>query len=88
MKDEQTSSEVASEASKLMRDSNPAVRRVAASALNQAPDKKKYVAQTGINFEGLKGKPRVEAGQHIPEGLKPEQIEALLDIKAIKEVEK
>ena len=40
-KNERTSKKVASDASKLMKHPNKKVRRVAASALTQAPDKKK-----------------------------------------------
>lgn len=42
------------------------------------PEKKKYVCVTGMDFEGLKGKPRVEAGQPIPDGLTDKQIKEYL----------
>ena len=77
-KDEQTSPDVAREASKLMRHSDPVVRKVAASALNQAPNKKKYICVTAMDFEGLKGSPHVEAGNSIPEGLTDKQIREYL----------
>lgn len=49
-------------------------------------DKKKYVCATGMNFESLKGQPRVEAGQPIPEGLTPKQIKEYIEGGLIKEV--
>jgi hypothetical protein len=87
MKDEQTSPEVARDAGRILRDktASPEMRRVAASALNQAPNKKRYIAVRGINFEGLKDKPRIEPGQRIPEAVPSEDIQALLSIDAIRE---
>lgn len=49
--------------------------------------KKKYIAVVGINFDGLKGKPRAEPGDPIPDGLKPETIKDLLANGDIKEAE-
>lgn len=88
MKVEQTSPEVASEAAKILRDKNasPAMKKVAASALNQAPDKKKYVVVTSIDCEGLKGRPHVEKGKAVPEGIPSEDIKALLASGDIKEL--
>lgn len=45
---------------------------------------KKYVAVRGMNLGDLKGK-RIEAGEKLPDGVKPETIKDLLehgDIKA------
>lgn len=47
---------------------------------------KQYRAKVGINFDGLKGKPRVEPGELIPEGVKPEVLKDLLDNGDIEEV--
>lgn len=49
--------------------------------------KKKYVALNGIDFDGLKGKPRVETGDPIPEGVSPDDIKDLLANGDIKESE-
>lgn len=48
---------------------------------------KKYIALNGINFDGLKGKPRVEIGDPIPEGVSAEDIKDLLANEDIKESE-
>lgn len=48
---------------------------------------KSYVALNGINFDGLKGKPRVEKGDPIPEGVTAEDIKDLLANKDIKEAD-
>lgn len=48
-------------------------------------EKKQYVAVNGINFEGLKDKPRVEAGGLIPEGVDAATIQDLLDGGDIRE---
>lgn len=47
--------------------------------------KKKYVAKVGLDFEGLKDKPRVEPGEPIPEGVKASEIDALLALGQIEE---
>lgn len=49
--------------------------------------KKRYVALNGINFDGLKGKPRVEIGDAIPEGVTLDDIKDLLANGDIKESE-
>lgn len=87
MPNEVTSPEVASEAAKILKDksASPAMKKVAASALNQAPDKKRFICVTGMDFEGLKGKPRVEAGKPIPDGLTEKQIKEYLEAGLIKE---
>ena len=46
---------------------------------------KKYVATVGISFEGLKGKPRVEAGDPLPDGVPADVIKDLLENGDIKE---
>jgi hypothetical protein len=46
-----------------------------------------YYAKVGIDFEGLKGKPRVEAGDPVPEGLKPKELEQLEKAGMIEKVE-
>lgn len=46
----------------------------------------KYIAKTGINFDGLKGKPRVEVGKPIPEGVPEKEIAQLMASGAIEEV--
>lgn len=46
----------------------------------------KYVATTGIDFEGCKPAVRVEAGDPIPNSIKPEEIEDLLEQDLIREV--
>lgn len=48
---------------------------------------KKYVCVTPMDFEGLKGKPHVEAGKPIPDGLTKEQIKEYLEGGMIKEVD-
>jgi hypothetical protein len=48
---------------------------------------KRYVAVVGIDFEGLKDKPRVDAGETIPAGIDPKVIADLLANGDIKEVE-
>ena len=58
-------------------------RKVAAS--NQAPSKKRYIALVGLNFDGLKNKPRVESGKPIPDGLDAKEIAQLLRDGHIKE---
>lgn len=50
-------------------------------------EKPRYVATTGINFDGLKGKPRVEAGQVIPAEVSDKEIQELLASGVIKESE-
>ena len=47
---------------------------------------KKHIAKTGINFDGLKGKPRVEAGDPIPESVPEATIQDLLHDGAIEEM--
>lgn len=49
--------------------------------------KKSYVAVTAIDCDGLKGKPRIEAGKPVPDGLDPKDIKALLASGDIKERE-
>ena len=49
--------------------------------------KKEYIAVQGINFDELKGKPRVEPGESIPDGVDPKVIAELLANGAIKERE-
>lgn len=49
--------------------------------------KKTYVALNGIDFDGLKGKPRVEIGDLIPDGVSSEDIKDLLANGDIKESE-
>ena len=51
----------------------------------QPLDKKKYVAKVGLDFDGLKGKPRVEAGEKIPAGVDAKEIAQLLADKQIEE---
>ena len=51
-------------------------------------EKKKYIARVGINFDLLKGKPRVEAGQAIPDAATDKDIADLLAINAITEAPK
>jgi len=46
-----------------------------------------YYAKVGIDFEGLKGKPRVEAGDPVPEGLKQKELDQLLKDDMIEKVE-
>lgn len=50
------------------------------------PEKKRYIAVHGIEFGKLKGKPRVESGEAIPEGADPETLKDLLDHGDIEEV--
>lgn len=47
--------------------------------------KKKYIAKVGLNLDGLKGKPRVEAGEPIPDNVPKEEIEQLLNDGQIEE---
>lgn len=47
---------------------------------------KKYVCAVACDFEGLKGKPHVEAGKPIPEGLTEKQIKEYVAGGLIKEV--
>lgn len=51
------------------------------------PKSKKYIATTGIDFDGLKPPVRVEKGEEVPVGVKPETIKDLLDNGDIKEAE-
>jgi hypothetical protein len=51
-----------------------------------AKEKARYVATTGIDFEGCKPSVRVEAGEPIPSTLKPEEIKDLLEQDLIREV--
>lgn len=53
-----------------------------------AKSEKKYVANVGINFEGLKPPVRVEAGDPIPSSVPESTIQDLLMDDAIKEVTK
>jgi hypothetical protein len=46
---------------------------------------KKYVAKVGLDFEGIKDKPRVEPGEPIPV-ISEKEIKELLAIDAIEEV--
>lgn len=46
---------------------------------------KEYVALVGLNFDGLKGKPRVETGEIIPKEVDAKEIAQLLADKHIKE---
>lgn len=46
---------------------------------------KKYIALVGLNFDGMKGKPRVEAGDRIPDGVDAKEIAQLLKDKQIEE---
>lgn len=47
---------------------------------------KRYIAKVGINFDGLKDKPRVEAGQQIPITVSDATIKDLLKDGIIEEV--
>ena len=87
MPDEKTSPEVAKAAGKILRDKNvsPEIRKVAASALNQAPDKKKYVATKGIDFGSDEDAIHCDVGDPLPAGVTKAQIKDLLEIGAIKE---
>lgn len=49
--------------------------------------KKQYVAVRGITFEGLKGKPHVEADDLLPVGVDAATIQDLLATGDIQEVE-
>lgn len=49
-------------------------------------EKKKYVAKVGLDFDGLKGKPRVEAGEKLPEGLKQSEIDELIKMGQAEEM--
>lgn len=49
-------------------------------------EKKKYIAKVGLDFDGLKDKPRVEPGEPIPAGLKQSEIDELLALDQIEEV--
>lgn len=51
-----------------------------------AKGKKQYVAVNGISFDGLKGKPRIEAGDFIPEEVNDATIKDLLASGDIREV--
>lgn len=46
-------------------------------------EKKTYVATVGLNFDGLKDKPRVEAGELIPATVPEAEIKQLLADGAI-----
>lgn len=46
--------------------------------------KRKYIAQTGINFDGRKGKRRFEAGEELPGDIDQAEIEDLIELGAIK----
>lgn len=48
-------------------------------------EKPKYIAKVGITFEGIKGKPHIEPGDPIPDGVKPETIKDLLEHGDIEE---
>ena len=48
---------------------------------------KNYVAKVGLDFEGLKGKPRIEPGERLPEGLNAGEIQELLDLNQIEEAQ-
>lgn len=50
-------------------------------------EKKTYIATVGLDFDGLKGKPRVEPGDPIPGGVKQDVIDDLLANGDIKESE-
>jgi hypothetical protein len=47
---------------------------------------KKYKAKVGLNFDGLKDKPRVEPGKPIPADVPAQEIAELLKIDAIEEI--
>ena len=49
---------------------------------------KKYIAKVGIDFEGLKDKPRVEASQPIPADVPEAEIKQLLKDDQIEEAKK
>jgi len=49
-------------------------------------DKKKYVAVVGINFDGLKGKPRIEPGDPIPSEVPQKEIDELVASGIVEEV--
>lgn len=51
-----------------------------------AKDKSRYVATTGIDFEGCKPSIRVEAGEPIPTSIKADEIKDLLEQDLIREV--
>lgn len=51
-----------------------------------AKEKSRYIATTGIDFEGCKPSVRVEAGEPIPATIKPEEIKDLLEQDLIREV--
>lgn len=51
------------------------------------PKAKKYIAMAGMNFDGLKGKPRVEIGDLVPDGLTDKEIKQLLADGDVKEAE-
>lgn len=46
---------------------------------------KKYTAKVGLNFDGLKDKPRVEVGERIPDNVSDSEIKQLLRDGAIEE---
>jgi len=46
---------------------------------------KKYIATVGLDFDGLKDKPRVEAGEPVPDGVDAKEIAQLLTDGQIKE---
>lgn len=48
-------------------------------------EKKRYIAKVGINFDGLKDKPRVEPGQLIPNNVPEATIKDLLADGVIEE---
>lgn len=51
-----------------------------------AKEKSRYIATTGIDFEGCKPSVRVEAGDSIPASIKPDEIKDLLAQGSIREV--
>ena len=48
-------------------------------------EKKTYITKVGLNFDGLKGKPRIEAGEPIPANVPESEIKQLLSDGHIEE---